>query len=182
MNKVNIGIIGRGFVGSAVEFGFGPQTGCDWANLKVFDIDPLKSINSFEETINESDFIFVSLPTPSNEDNSINVDILFDAFKDIDNINKRDDNIFLVRSTVVPGTTNSLIEKYKNLDIIFSQEFLTFFSFLYHHKTFVLHQYLPHHHVELVLRLHLFRDGLLSLTSPSHQPVLHEPYLPSLTS
>ena len=30
-----IGIIGRGFVGSAVEFGFSPQTGCD-AELKVF--------------------------------------------------------------------------------------------------------------------------------------------------
>ena len=125
MSKVNIGIIGRGFVGSAVEFGFSPQTGCDWANLKVFDIDPLKSINSFEETINESDFIFVSLPTPSNEDNSINVDILFDAFKDIDNINKRDDNIFLVRSTVVPGTCEKLSSTFPKLNIVFNPEFLT---------------------------------------------------------
>ena len=125
MSKVNIGIIGRGFVGSAVEFGFGPQTGCDWANLKAFDIDPLKSINSFEETINESDFIFVSLPTPSNEDNSINVDILFDAFKDIDNINKRDDNIFLVRSTVVPGTCEKLSSTFPKLNIVFNPEFLT---------------------------------------------------------
>ena len=31
-----IGIIGRGFVGSAVEFGFSEQTGCD-AIVKVYD-------------------------------------------------------------------------------------------------------------------------------------------------
>ena len=31
--------------------------------------------------------------------------------------------IYIIKSTVVPGTTNSLIEKYKNLDIIFSPSF-----------------------------------------------------------
>ena len=30
----NIGIIGRGFVGSAVEFGFSAQTGCDTEKYK----------------------------------------------------------------------------------------------------------------------------------------------------
>ena len=33
-----IGVIGRGFVGSAVEFGFSAQCGCD-AIVKSFDID-----------------------------------------------------------------------------------------------------------------------------------------------
>ena len=37
--KQKIGIIGRGFVGSAVEFGFSPNTGCD-AELRVYDKDP----------------------------------------------------------------------------------------------------------------------------------------------
>ena len=36
----NIGIVGRGFVGSAVEFGFSPQTGCD---CKIFAYDKVKS-------------------------------------------------------------------------------------------------------------------------------------------
>ena len=36
-----IGIIGRGFVGSAVEFGFSAQCGCS-AQLKSYDIDPKK--------------------------------------------------------------------------------------------------------------------------------------------
>ena len=49
-----IGIIGRGFVGSAVEFGFSAQTGCD-AELKVYDKDPAKSIHTLEEIVNESE-------------------------------------------------------------------------------------------------------------------------------
>ena len=34
--KYNIGIIGNGFVGSSVAFGFSPQTGCD-AEVKIYD-------------------------------------------------------------------------------------------------------------------------------------------------
>ena len=54
---MNIGIIGKGFVGSAVQFGFSPNTGCD-ANVKVYDKDPNKSQNTLEEVMSESDFIF----------------------------------------------------------------------------------------------------------------------------
>ena len=68
--KQKIGIIGRGFVGSAVEFGFSPNTGCD-AEVRVYDKDPSKSLHSLEETVNESDIIFLSVPTPSNKDGSI---------------------------------------------------------------------------------------------------------------
>ena len=35
----NLGIVGRGFVGSAVEFGFSPQTGCDIDNMFIYDKD-----------------------------------------------------------------------------------------------------------------------------------------------
>ena len=31
--------------------------------------------------------------------------------------------VYIIKSTVVPGTTNSLIKKYSNLDIIFLQNF-----------------------------------------------------------
>ena len=80
-----IGIIGRGFVGSAVEFGFSAQTGCD-AIVKVFDKDPKISLHSLSETINESDFIFLSVPTPANEDGSINIDIITNALDDISKV------------------------------------------------------------------------------------------------
>jgi nucleotide sugar dehydrogenase len=119
-----IGIIGRGFVGSAVEFGFSAQTGCD-AQVRVYDKDPSKSLHTLEETVNESDFIFLSVPTPSNPDGSMHLGILESALQDIQLVNKRKDNITLIRSTVTPGTTTKLCKKFKKLNIVFNPEFLT---------------------------------------------------------
>jgi len=118
-----IGIIGRGFVGSAVEFGFSPNVGCD-AEVRIYDKNPNKSTHTLEETINNSDFIFLSVPTPANKDGSINIDILDGALSDIDNIINTD-NIILIRSTTVPGTTRKFQEKYNNLNLLFNPEFLT---------------------------------------------------------
>ena len=120
-----IGIVGNGFVGSSVFFGFSPQTGCD-AQIKLYDIKPEKSLHSLSEVVNLSDFIFLSVPTPSNEDGSINLDILHQAFDDINNCkDKYIDNIILLRSTVTPGTTRTIQNKYPDLQIVFNPEFLT---------------------------------------------------------
>ena len=59
-----IGIVGRGFVGSAVEFGFSPQTGCDGVDVKIYDKDESKATHTMSEVVNDSDVIFVSVPTP----------------------------------------------------------------------------------------------------------------------
>ncbi len=120
---MKIGIVGNGFVGSSVAFGFSPQTGCD-AEIKIYDKDETKSTHSLLETL-ESDFIFVSVPTPSNSDGSINLDIVYDCFGEMNELNKRKDNVILLRSTVVPGTTRKLKDKFKNLNIVFNPEFLT---------------------------------------------------------
>ena len=123
--KQKIGIVGNGFVGGAVKFGFSPQTGCD-AEVRVYDKNPNKSTHTLEETVNESDFIFLSVPTPANKDGSINLDILDGALNDIDKIHTREKtNAILIRSTVVPGTTWSLQTKYPQLNILFNPEFLT---------------------------------------------------------
>ena len=118
-----IGIIGRGFVGSAVEFGFSAQTGCD-AIVKVYDKNPKLSQNTLDETLNESDFVFLSVPTPSNSDGSINLDVLEQALFDINKINNRS-NIILIRSTIVPGTTRDFQDSFSNLNLVFNPEFLT---------------------------------------------------------
>jgi UDPglucose 6-dehydrogenase len=117
-----VGIIGRGFVGSAVEFGFSAQTGCD-AELKVYDKDPLKSTHTLEETVNKSDVVFVSVPTPSNPDGSMHLGILESLLSDISKIYKGKSTI-LIRSTVIPGTTRKLQKKF-NLPLVFNPEFLT---------------------------------------------------------
>jgi len=121
--KARIGIIGKGFVGTAVAHGFSNQTGFG-ASIKIYDKDPVKSIDSLNETVNESDFIFLSVPTPSKKDGSIDLSILKEAIESIDSVNKSD-NIILVRSTVVPGTTRDIQKEFPRLNIVFNPEFLT---------------------------------------------------------
>jgi len=120
---MKIGIVGKGFVGSAVQFGFSPNTGCD-ADVKVYDKDPNKSQHSLKDVLDNSDFIFVSVPTPSNSDGSVNLDIIDNALNDINKINNRD-NIILLRSTMVPGSTKKFQDKYPKLNLVFNPEFLT---------------------------------------------------------
>jgi len=124
MKNKKIGIIGRGFVGSAVQFGFSANTGCD-AEVKVYDKDPNKSLHTLEETVNDSDFIFLSVPTPSNIDGTINLDTVDKALSDINNISNREDNIILLRSTMIPGSTRVFQNKYPDLNLVFNPEFLT---------------------------------------------------------
>ena len=119
--KQKIGIIGNGFVGSAVRYGFSPNVGCD-AEVKVYDKDPNKSTDELSDVI-KSDIIFLSVPTPSNLDGSMNIDIVDRALTDIDEHGTN--AVILLRSTVVPGTTKKLQDKYPNLRLVFNPEFLT---------------------------------------------------------
>ena len=120
---MKIGIVGKGFVGSAVQFGFSPNVGCD-AEVRVYDIDPNKSTHTLEETVNGSEFVFLSVPTPANKNGSINIDIVDKALLDISKVSNTN-NIILLRSTVVPGTTRLFQQRYTNLNLLFNPEFLT---------------------------------------------------------
>jgi len=121
MTKYNLGIIGNGFVGSATVAGFSLH-----ANVRVYDENPKASIDSFEETINESEFVFVCVPTPmSLETGKIDLSIIESVFDRVSKVNKRDDNIFIIKSTVIPGSVEKLVESYPGLNIVFSPEFLT---------------------------------------------------------
>ena len=122
--KVSIGIIGKGFVGTAVAHGFSHQTGYG-ADIRIYDIDPEKSNDSLEETVNKSEFIFLSVPTPADKDGFNDLSIVKSALKDIDKVINNVDNIVLIRSTVVPGTTRDLQNKFPNLRLVFNPEFLT---------------------------------------------------------
>lgn len=114
MRKLNIGIIGNGFVGEAQAFAFSPI-----ANVKIFDIDPIKSTCSLEN-VHKSDFVFVCVPTPMFEDGSQDFSYVEDVFK-----NAISKPIYIIKSTILPGSTEKLSKKYQDLQIIFSPEFLT---------------------------------------------------------
>lgn len=120
---MKIGIIGRGFVGAAVQFGFSPNTGCN-AELRIYDKNPSRSQNSLNDVVNKSDFIFLSVPTPANLDGSINLEIVDEALSSVNNIIEKD-NIILLRSTMIPGSTRGFQKKYPKLNLVFNPEFLT---------------------------------------------------------
>ena len=119
-NKVKnkIGIIGNGFVGNSIAFGFSPTH-----EIRIHDKDSKRNMNTIEEVL-DSDFIFVAVPTPMNPDGSINLDIVKRALDEISEKNKKD-NIIILKSTMVPGTSGLLQHKYENLNIVFNPEFLT---------------------------------------------------------
>ena len=121
---IRIGIIGKGFVGTAVAHGFSHQTSYG-ANIKIYDIDPVKSQHTLEDTVNNSDFLFLSVPTPSSKDGTMDLSIVKNALQSMNDINQNNNNIVSLRSTVVPGTTKYLQAKFSNLRFVFNPEFLT---------------------------------------------------------
>ena len=109
--KTNIGIIGNGFVGSAITFGFSLH-----ADIRIYDVNPNKSTHSLSEVVNLSDFIFVSVPTPMNKNRNGVMDtrIIDSVFDEVMKKNERTDNVFIVKSTVIPGTMEGLVEDTHN--------------------------------------------------------------------
>ena len=114
MKKYNVGVIGIGFVGESQAFAFGPTS-----NVFLYDLDPLKSTHKLNKVL-ESDFVFVCVPTPMNDDGSQNKDFINNVFK-----KSKKGPIYIIKSTVIPGTTKNIQSNYPDLDIIFSPEFLT---------------------------------------------------------
>ena len=122
---VNIGIVGKGFVGTAVANGMSPGVGFE-SNVWVYDKEPSKSVNTLDEVINNGDFIFVSVPTPSNKDGSINLEILKQCIAEISDAKNEESNpVILIRSTILPGTSRQLQKQFPKLRIVFNPEFLT---------------------------------------------------------
>lgn len=113
--KYRIGIVGFGFVGESQAFAFAPT-----ADIKVYDIDETKRTHSLEETLSQ-DYVFVCLPTPMKRDGSQDLSIIENFFA---NVPGRYNPTFILKSTVLPGTTKMLESKY-NLKIVFCPEFLT---------------------------------------------------------
>ena len=117
----NIGVIGNGFVGSAIVSGFSLHS-----NIRIHDADSRKSTHSLAEVVNDSEYVFVCVPTPmhSSTGGRIDTSIIESVFNGVVEQNY-DDTIFIIKSTVTPGTIEKLQKKYPALKIIHSPEFLT---------------------------------------------------------
>jgi UDPglucose 6-dehydrogenase len=116
--KFRIGVIGNGFVGESQAFAFAPV-----ADVKIFDIDPTRATHTLEETL-QQDYVFVCLPTPMKADGSQDLSLIENFFDGIQTLITMKKPIFILKSTVLPGTTAKLKAKHLN-KIIFCPEFLT---------------------------------------------------------
>lgn len=115
---MKIGVIGNGFVGSAVANGFAAH------NVKVFDKNPDLSLNSLNEVL-QQDFVFVCVPTPMKDvmGSECNLSIIESCFSDIESVGSN--ATFIIKSTTPIGTTARLQEAHPSIDIVHSPEFLT---------------------------------------------------------
>ncbi len=118
---MKLGIIGNGFVGNAIAHAFVP-----YLEVKIFDKNPEKSFNTIDEVVNDSDVVFVSVPTPMRKDGTIDLSIVESVFEAVEKVKKQESKtIFVLKSTVVPGTTRKLKSRFPTLQIVFNPEFLT---------------------------------------------------------
>jgi UDPglucose 6-dehydrogenase len=134
-----IGVIGLGFVGTAVFEGmrhaFDVLAYDKAKGGKVSNRDGVQPASwlynewSVETVVALADGpIFVCVPTPMNPDGSCNVSIVESVVKEISEaatkLNKTG-VVVAIKSTVVPGTTLRLNQTYANLYVCFNPEFLT---------------------------------------------------------
>jgi len=123
--KQQIGIIGQGFVGSAVREGMKNHF-----DILAFDKDPNKysNVESIFHVVESTDLTFLCVPTPMRKNGSCDLTIVRNALNEINDVAKAlfaEDYIVVIKSTIPPGTTEQLNREYPNLDIVFNPEFLT---------------------------------------------------------
>ena len=67
-----------------------------------------KSLNSLSEVVEKTNLIFVSLPTPMYECGKADLSIIKTCFEEIEKTGINCKNkVFVLKSTVVPGTTET---------------------------------------------------------------------------
>lgn len=112
---MKIGSIGRGMVGEAIFQGLKSL-----GNEMSF-YDP-KFLDSKMSDVLCTEIVFISVPTLPNEDNECDLSILYKVLDNLQNLQYQ--GIICIKSTVIPGTTQSMIHKYANKNICFCPEFL----------------------------------------------------------
>jgi len=115
---MKIGIIGQGFVGTAVNEGLKQHF-----PIETYDIAKDSTCKSIDELAIKSDVVFVCLPTPMRENGECYLGILEEVINDLNTTNRC--KTIVIKSTIPPGTTEKWNKIYDNIDIIFNPEFLT---------------------------------------------------------
>jgi UDPglucose 6-dehydrogenase len=113
-----IGIVGLGYVGTAVSRGMQKTFA-----IETYDKFKDSTCKDIGELCGKTKIIFICVPTPMRSDGSCDTDIVEGVVREIDAVSR--EHIVVIKSTVPPTTTEALNEKYSNVSIVFSPEFLT---------------------------------------------------------
>lgn len=125
---MNIVIIGYGYVGKAYHKVFPEAFVYDYYGYS--EITPPRNERldrerllqegklATREGVNQCDMAIICVPTPSLEDGACNISAIEETFRwlKVKNV--------LIKSTITPGTTEKLQEKYPDLNIAFSPEYI----------------------------------------------------------
>jgi UDPglucose 6-dehydrogenase len=113
MPKLKIGIVGsKGMVGSALKRYFETK---DY-EMHYYDIAGEGSLHD----IQQADYIYICVPTPYKEGVGCDISAIDSVLDKI-----MDGKTIIIKSTVIPGTTDALQKAYPRQKFIFNPEFLT---------------------------------------------------------
>jgi len=113
---MKIAIIGHGFVGKAVDYGF-PSDMCE-----KFIVDP-KGGMQIEDIVDEPiDFSFVCVPTPMGHKGSIDSSIIENV---VDFLKKNVSGTIVIKSTVTPDIIDKIFSGEYKERLVYNPEFLT---------------------------------------------------------
>ena len=116
--NLKIGIVGHGFVGSAVANGFDVDT-------EQFIVDPNQNNNTLQQLVEDFDpsITFICVPTPQQESHEdVDVSIARDTLEKLSVLKYR--GIIVIKSTITPQHLTKFKKDFK-LKIVYNPEFLT---------------------------------------------------------
>lgn len=112
--KPVIGVIGVGMVGGSVKRYF------DGAGYTTVAYDAMKGFDD-KTVLHQADFSFVCVPTPYDiEQGGFDLSFVREALTYL-----RDGQVAIIKSTVLPGSTEQLQSEFPQLKLLFNPEFLT---------------------------------------------------------
>ena len=110
---MKIGIVGYGFVGKAVDYGFK-------RDIEKIIIDPKLDTSISNLKYHNPEFIFICVPTPMNSDGNQDSSIIEQVLAEI---NKEfSESVVIVKSTVLPSIIEKLSKSHKHF--VYNPEFL----------------------------------------------------------
>jgi len=118
-----IGVIGQGFVGSAVREGMK-----NYYDVRTYDINGNCNEPSLDELVSQVNETFLCLPTPMKKSGECDLSIVKNCLQDISTLvehYQKTNFIVIIKSTIPPGTTEQLNKEFTALNIAFNPEFLT---------------------------------------------------------